>query len=737
MSSSGKNKRIHIEPFKHPPQMHPHYAEQTWKVLEDAIEKIHNHNASKLSFEELYRNAYNMVLHRFGDKLYMGLINTLTYHLHKIAAVVESAHGESFLRELKNRWDEHQKSTQMIRDILMYMDRTYVQQNQKTHVYQLGLDLWCQVVVRNRQISERLRRILLELVHKERTGEVIDRLLMRSVIKMFTALGKNVYVADFEEPFLSASAEFYKKEANEYISSSDCPEYLRKAERRLTEEKERVGSYLDASSMDRIVSVVQMELILNQMKTLIDMENSGGVALLRDNKYDDLYRMYCLFGQVQGGLELVKEVMANYVKDTGRQLVQDPERSKDPVGFVQGLLDLREKYELIIKQAFKEDRNFRNALNQAFEHFVNLSPRSPEYISLFIDEKLRKGIKDLGNSESDLEALLDKVMTIFRFLQEKDVFEKYYKQHLAKRLLSGRSFSDDAERSLLVKLKTECGYQFTSKLESMFNDIKTSEDMMRDFKDKLEGSETELGLELSVQVLTTGSWPAQATDQCLLPRELEACCEEFQKFYLHVRNGRRLTWQTNMGTAELKFSCGGRSPHILAVSTYQACVLMLFNDSDRLTYQEIADASKIPPAELKRNLQSLALVKGKNILVKEPMSKEVNDSDVFTFNDKFQSKFTRIKIGTVTAQKESEPEKHETRQKVEEDRKPQIEAAIVRIMKARRVLDHNSIVTEVTHQLAPRFNPNPSVIKKRIESLIEREFLERDQHDRKLYRYLA
>lgn len=65
-------------------------------------------------------------------------------------------------------------------------------------------------------------------------------------------------------------------------------------------------------------------------------------------------------------------------------------------------------------------------------------------------------------------------MALFRHLQEKDVFEKYYKQHLAKRLLGGRTVSDDAERGMLVKLKTECGYQFTSKLESMFTDIRTS-----------------------------------------------------------------------------------------------------------------------------------------------------------------------------------------------------------------------------------------------------------------------
>lgn len=119
------------------------------------------------------------------------------------------------------------------------------------------------------------------------------------------------------------------------------------------------------------------------------------------------------------------------------------------------------------------------------------------------------------------------------------------------------------------------------------------------------------------------------------------------------------------------------------------------------------------------------------------MSKDIDENDTFLFNDKFTSKLFKVKIGTVVAQKESEPEKQETRQRVEEDRKPQIEAAIVRIMKSRRVLDHNNIITEVTKQLQSRFLPNPVEIKKRIESLIEREFLERDIADRKLYRYLA
>jgi hypothetical protein len=53
--SQAKKKNFKIEPFKHKVEMDPKYAEKTWKILEDAIHEIYNHNASGLSFEELYR----------------------------------------------------------------------------------------------------------------------------------------------------------------------------------------------------------------------------------------------------------------------------------------------------------------------------------------------------------------------------------------------------------------------------------------------------------------------------------------------------------------------------------------------------------------------------------------------------------------------------------------------------------------------------------------------------------
>lgn len=736
MSGGGppRKRNFKIEAFKNRVELDPKYAERTWKVLEHAIHEIYNHNASGLSFEELYRSAYNMVLHKYGEKLYDGLQNTMTWRLKEISKSIEAAQGGLFLEELNAKWMDHNKALQMIRDILMYMDRTYVPTSHRTPVHELGLNLWRDHIIHSPMIHSRLVNTLLDLIKGERMGEVINRGLMRSITKMLMDLGPAVYQDDFEKPFLDVSASFYSVESQEFIECCDCGNYLKKAERRLNEEMERVSHYLDAGSEAKITSVVEKEMIANHMHRLVHMENSGLVNMLVDDRYEDLGRMYSLFRRVPDGLSTIRDVMTSYLRETGKQLVTDPESLKDPVEFVQRLLNEKDKHDKIISVAFGNDKTFQNALNSSFEYFINLNNRSPEFISLYVDDKLRKGLK--GATEEDVEVILDKVMMLFRYLQEKDVFEKYYKQHLAKRLLSGKTVSDDAERSMIVKLKTECGYQFTSKLEGMFTDMKTSQDTMQDFYAK-KSEELGDGPTLDVHILTTGSWPTQPSPPCNLPTEILTVCEKFRAYYLGTHNGRRLTWQTNMGTADIKATFGKGQKHELNVSTYQMCVLMLFNNADGLTYKDIERDTEIPASDLKRCLQSLACVKGKNVLRKEPMSKDISEDDTFYFNDKFTSKLVKVKIGTVVAQKESEPEKQETRQRVEEDRKPQIEAAIVRIMKSRRVLDHNSIVAEVTKQLQARFLPNPVVIKKRIESLIEREFLERDKVDRKLYRYLA
>ena len=82
--------------------------------------------------------------------------------------------NDDFLSVLSQQWKDHQTAMVMIRDILMYMDRVYVQQHSCDNVYNLGLKIFRDQVVRCPKINTHLRQLLLDMVSRERRGEVVD-----------------------------------------------------------------------------------------------------------------------------------------------------------------------------------------------------------------------------------------------------------------------------------------------------------------------------------------------------------------------------------------------------------------------------------------------------------------------------------------------------------------------------------------------------------------------------------
>lgn len=120
------------------------------------------------------------------------------------------------------------------------------------------------------------------------------------------------------------------------------------------------------------------------------------------------------------------------------------------------------------------------------------------------------------------------------------------------------------------------------------------------------------------------------------------------------------------------------------------------------------------------------------------MSRDVRLTDVFAVNEEFSSKFMRIRIGVVaTNRAETEQERKDTDEKTERYRGATIEAALVRIMKQRKLISHTELVNEVLTQMGSRFNPDLTMVKKRIESLMEREYMERAEGERQVYRYIV
>uniref|UniRef100_A0A8C8C6R0 Cullin-4B n=1 Tax=Oncorhynchus tshawytscha TaxID=74940 RepID=A0A8C8C6R0_ONCTS len=517
-----------------------------------------------------------------------------------------------------------------------------------------------------------------------------------------------IYQDSFEQRFLEETNRLYAAEGQRLMQEREVPDYLHHVNKRLEEEADRVITYLDQKYKGL---AFQKPMSLNH--------------LLDENRIQDLCLLYQLFSRVRGGVLVLLQHWIEYIKAFGSTIVINPEKDKT---MVQELLDFKDKVDHIIDICFIKNEKFVNAMKEAFETFINKRPNKPaELIAKHVDSKLRAGNKEATDEE--LEKMLDKIMIIFRFIYGKDVFEAFYKKDLAKRLLVGKSASVDAEKSMLSKLKHECGAAFTSKLEGMFKDMELSKDIMVQFKQcqNIPGN-----IELTVNILTMGYWPTYIPMEVHLPAEMVRLQEIFKTFYLGKHSGRKLQWQSTLGHCVLKaeFKEGKKE---LQVSLFQTLVLLMFNEGEEFTLEEIKLATGIEDGELRRTLQSLACGKAR-VIHKVPKSKDVEDGDKFSCNDDFKHKLFRIKINQIQM-KETVEEQASTTERVYQDRQYQIDAAIVRIMKMRKTLSHNLLVSEVYNQL--KFPVKPADLKKRIESLIDRDYMERDKENPNQYNYVA
>ncbi len=160
------------------------------------------------------------------------------------------------------------------------------------------------------------------------------------------------------------------------------------------------------------------------------------------------------------------------------------------------LIALHAQFADVVKNCFQNNQVFQKALKKAFEDFINKDNRVSKLLALYVNDLLRAGSK---LNVKNLEATLDNgkllssplpfpprfrpapllihcsvvvrcaVVFLYGYIQDKDVFEYDYQHFLANRLLMGLCESEHTEKNMIARLKTECGYQWTNKLEVTAN----------------------------------------------------------------------------------------------------------------------------------------------------------------------------------------------------------------------------------------------------------------------------
>ncbi|EDV26756.1 uncharacterized protein TRIADDRAFT_22645 [Trichoplax adhaerens] len=677
------------------------------------------------------------------ERIYNDCKEFLISHITHIKKELTGVYSQALLKKYYEYWIKFSSGASYLNSMFTYLNRSrnYMhgsdssyeqmpyssQENEElpAEIGQIAMQQWQEIIIEEYQVE--LVNVLLAAIENDRKEENIPVAdLVQGVIHSF---GKFFYQSVFEARLLEETKNFYARELARLRESYDFSGFIKAVKNRIDAEQHRCQKFFHVSSHSKVLKACISRLTAEQ----IDYLNCECARLVKNELIDDLNCLYKLLRLVDNGLKVMLQEIESHIKRIGKLLVINLFR-KTCEDYVNAMLKVSDRFSTLIQQAFEEDPEFKTIFGKAIRAVINHSNssstpiRAAEILARYADILLKKGSKNW--SDAELDDKQSHVINLFKYVDDKDLFQKFYSKFLAKRLIMNGSISLDAEEEMIKKLKIICGYEYTSRLHQMFTDIRLNEGVNSEFSSYLNKKNIKLTVNFSASVLQSGAWPLnQTSSPYSIPPDLERSLTTFEEYYCtSLHRGRKLVWLPYLSTAELRMTYLKKGYYV-TTTTYQMAVLLLYNNALSYTGRDIATWTQLTEKELIRTLSSLEAAK---ILIKEN-SREGNS---YKLNLEFGNKRTKFKIASSSI-RESPQEITKVHSRIEEERKLFLQATIVRIMKSRKVLNHNSLLEEVIKMSVNRFSPSIVLIKKCIELLIEKDYMKRNEGRQDEYNYIA
>lgn len=714
----------------------PDWEEAQWQELDGALSSIFAANDvssdKKLCREELYRVVEDVCVEGYAATLYERLARALfSAAEEKTRGIVAKSEGQ--LATIAEAWRLHAEQVRATRSICLYLDRAYAASTPGVAgIWDVGTAAFRSALKAEPGLESALTSGLCAACKRDRDGEKTEVEAMRDCCRMLAAL--KIY-GEFEEIMLLDAEKDFAAQAR-WLSSldtgdrgADASQYARAVLARIEAAHRAVSSYLEPRTLAPFLSLVEEQLV-SPLAGRVFRTSFG--QLVDSGDLVTLERLCEILGRI-GDTDVVRKATREYAVEQALKIFSTTSAAafsaEDAAGreeVVDELLSLHRRLSTLCSQRLRADDWGPAVLKDAFEEAVN----DERYATAFAELLAGYVGSSLGT-----EKKLDKGMRLFRYSRSKDVFEAFYRRELAARLLEyGESVSFrpggqgaaslDLERALVRELETECGASYVSKLEGMCKDIDIAQDVAHEYARTGE-------LVLAPKVLTVGYWPAFPETNLVLPAALEKEKAKFEKFYVDKFQGRRLSWQHDLDRCVLRYAPSDKDSRKREFdgTMAQAAVLLSFDKHNHRRLAEISKSTGLEEDDVTRVVMSLATSKVRLLDLDD------EDRDV-AFDPKISHKSYLVRLPAPrSAQRLIDQERSKVVDNVARDRQYAIDATIVRVMKARQTLPHQQLIAELLARL--KYPATPADIKKRIESLLDREYLERDQHDDQLYNYLA
>ncbi|XP_077664952.1 cullin-5 isoform X3 [Eretmochelys imbricata] len=610
-------------------------------------------------------------------------------------------------------------------------------------VRKLMLDTWNESIFSN--IKNRLQDSAMKLVHAERLGEAFDSQLVIGVRESYVNLCSNpedklqIYRDNFEKAYLDSTERFYRTQAPSYLQQNGVQNYMKYADAKLKEEEKRALRYLETrrecNSVEALMECCVNALVTSFKETIL-AECQG---MIKRNETEKLHLMFSLMDKVPNGIEPMLKDLEEHIVSAGL------------ADMVAAAETITTAYKAVVNDAtiFKLELPLKQ---KGVGLKTQPESKCPELLANYCDMLLRKTPLSKKLTSEEIEAKLKEVLLVLKYVQNKDVFMRYHKAHLTRRLILDISADSEIEENMVEWLR-EVGMpaDYVNKLARMFQDIKVSEDLNQAFKEMHKNNKLALPADsVNIKILNAGAWSRSSEKVFVsLPTELEDLIPEVEEFYKKNHSGRKLHWHHLMSNGIITFK-NEVGQYDLEVTTFQLAVLFAWNQRPRekISFENLKLATELPDAELRRTLWSLvAFPKLKRqVLLYEPQvssPKDFTEGTLFSVNQEFSliknaKVQKRGKINLIgRLQLTTERMREEENEGIVQLRILRTQEAIIQIMKMRKKITNAQLQTELVEILKNMFLPQKKMIKEQIEWLIEHKYIRRDESDINTFIYMA
>ena len=711
------------------------YLEEKWQNITTNFVNILKDGKSQLVFQELYNKINDLLFYEVSQTTIVIIENVLVNFAAEIKIKLKEIvlkNKEDFFENFNKIWFNVVKHFNILRKITNRYEKKIYGNIQKNNVYAIFLDSLKESLKRNNDLkilnfiiettNEKINEFRKKIINKEiiYNKENVDENLsqIKLVINFLSESG--LYKEYFNKSFLENSKKFYEENTSKIIQGNNLQDYITYVDLVFSLEKTIVLDYLNEISLKSLVNELNNILLKDKSKIIFDKFFFQNIKEIFSNNFELMKKIFLLFKGIKIEDEIKKRFNDYIIKCSEK--IYDLYH-KDYLELYNKLILLKTNVNNFVSISFLNEEKFKSLSKESLTKALNVKPI---FITNILSKYIHYVLTILAKKEKieTLKERIDEFIILFKFIENKDMFEHFFIKNLATTCLYNLNVSEELQNYLIEQLKYECGSFFVSKSQEMISDVKLSEELSNLFN-KNSQSIKKSNIKFNFYVYSNYSWPIESIITGNINQNISFMEKEFYNFYKNKNLGKTLKWHLPYCSSELQFVNNDNIIYIVKGNGIHTSILLCFKKSKMdLSFNEIVSLTKLNKDEIKIHLDDIINVKILNY---------DSEKKLYCFNSLFRNQNKEINLIHVNTENTLVNDNEKIEKKTIEDRKPVADCYLMKVLKQKKIMNRNDLIDEVLKRIP--FQSDKDFISKRLDQLISNKYISHDDKDINLVKY--